>query len=228
MKKSTVIILLIIPLIFIECVALETYIKNEENYQQIIPIENRSTFLVFGERLVLNEYSLHYRNDTPNISRNVFFGTIETTGRRYAFYKNKVRLYTVDVITSKRQIQFNENNYITINQEMYIRIIDNTGMKNDFQINLDGKQPYVIFSDTISGEIYFNYYRSRNKNYLESEYESFTGFEISKNNEEFGILAFYPPASLYLKNDIEINEKMALYILAAYASFLHNEYKNML
>jgi hypothetical protein len=74
------------------------------------------------------------------------------------------------------------------------------------------------------GEIKFDYYKSRNKNTPQYEYESLTGFEISVGNEEYGILAFYSPA-LYLKNTVEINDKMALFVLAAYASFLHNEYK---
>ena len=170
MRKSKAIIILIISLIFIGCVTLETYIRNEESYPQIIPIENKA------KKLILNEYSLHYSYSSNSLTNELF--PTETKSMRFVFYQNKIRLYIVEIITSTKRIQFNENSYMGFNPEMYIRIIDNTGTRNEFKINLDREQLYVMFNDDVVGEIYFNYYRSRNKNDLKDESLSFTGFRI--------------------------------------------------
>ncbi|WP_461258001.1 hypothetical protein [Treponema sp. R80B11-R83G3] len=227
MKKYLVIILFLTSFIFISCVSVETFIK-EYNYSQIIPIERKTTLLIFDEKLILNEYSLRYRGDIKDVSPYpylFFLGTKETTGRRYLFYKDNVPLYIVDILTMERHSQLNENFQFVFDPECNIYITDNTGTRRDFKINpkIQSVQlPYVIFHDNDIGEINFSYYRSQNKNNLEVKYESLTGCEISINYRQFGILAFYPPASLYIVDDNIINDKMAVYILATYASFLHH------
>jgi len=226
MKKFMSIACVLVPLFF-GCVVLETHIANEENFSRIIPIENKKTFLIFGEKFVLNQYSLKYIN-SPSTTTRAFVGRIETTTRRYIFYENQIPFYTVDIITSERIIQLNDRLTFTVDPNMFIRISNDSGLRQEFTIDLEGTSSYVIFNDDTIGEVNFFSYRSRNKNALASEFEFLTGFEIHINNQEYGILAFYPPASLYLRNGIEIDSRMAMYILATYASFLYNEYIRLL
>jgi hypothetical protein len=99
-------------------------------------------------------------------------------------------------------------------------IIHNNDTKEVFKINFDEQRPYVLFKDSNIGEIKFDYYKSSNKNNPKDNWEIFAGFKINVNNEEYGILSIYHP-SMYIKNNTEITDKMALYILAAYAHYIH-------
>ena len=214
------------------CVTHETYIKSEELYAQKLPVENKPTFLIFGEKLVLNDYSLRYKRNTPgDVSYSILIYSRNISGRRYDFYKNGSKLYTVDIIASDKQLDVGNvigfDVSVQYNIEMTIVIHNNDSYKEEFKINFDEQKPYVLFNDRNMGEIAFDYYKARNKNTPQSTYELFDGFKISANNEEYGIHAFHP-SLLYLKNNVKINDRMALYILATYASILHNEYKKSL
>jgi len=219
------IIALFTLLLFCGCVTLETYIRNEETYSRNIPIGNKPTFLIFGENLILNDYSLRFKRNTPG---NVSYTILSTysrniSGRRYDFYKKGQKLYTVDIITSNRELYIGSVLDVDVSVKYDINmsiIIHNNYSKEEFKVNFNEQQPYVIFYDSNMGEIKFDYYKSRNKNSPQLEYEVLTGFRISANNEEYGILAFYPP-SLYIKNNNEISDKMALYILAVYAHYIN-------
>jgi hypothetical protein len=224
MKKHLVVFSFLALFIFSGCTTLETYIANETSYSNVIPIEKKPTFLFFGEVLSLNGYSLRYKGSTPgNISYTIFSTySRHITGRRYIFSKNEVQQCTVDIISSDRELQLGS---LTATFDMEVAIvIHNNYSKEEFKVNLDEQQPYVLFYDSNMGEIKFDYYKSGNKNAPQYNYETLTGFKINTNDEELGILAFYSPA-LHLKNAVEINDKTALFVLAAYASFLHNEYK---
>ena len=212
-------------LLFSGCVTHETYIRNEETYSQKIPIGNKPTFLIFGENLLLNDYSLRFKRNTPD---NVSYTILSTykrnkSGRRYDFYKKGEKLYTVDIIKSDKELDIGNVLGVDVSVKYDIEmaiIIHNNYLKEEFKINLDEQRPYVLFYDSNMGEIKFDYYKSRNKNTPQYDYEILTGFKISANNEEYGILSFHP-LLLYLKNNTEITDKMALYILATYAHYFH-------
>jgi len=219
-------VVLLSLLLFSGCVTHETYIKNEETYSQRIQIGNNPTFLFFGENLTLNDYSLRFKRPTPGTLGpylQLFPYRKNIEGRRYVFSKNGLQLYTIDIISSDRELQFGSSS-ITFDMDMGIIVHNNDSYKEEFKINFDEQQPYVIFNDRNMGKIIFDYYKSGNKNTPGKGFEFFDGFKISVNNEEFGINAFHP-SSLYLKNNPEITDKMALYILATYASYLHNNHK---
>jgi hypothetical protein len=212
------IIFLFALLLFSGCVTHETYIRNEETYSQKIPIANKPTFFIFGENLILNDYSLRFKRNTPDSVSYTLFSTYSrnVSGRRYDFYKDGLKLYTVDVITSDRELHAGSVS-VTFDTKMAI-VIYNDNSKEEFIINPNEQQPYAIFNDSNMGEIKFNFYKSRNKNTPQYDFEIITGFKITANNEEYGILAFHPP-SLYLKNNVEISDRMALYMLATYAHY---------
>jgi hypothetical protein len=223
-KKYPVVLLFLTLFLFSGCTTLETYIPNETRYSNVIPIEKKQTFLFFGEKLSLNEYSLRYKGSSPGLFSYSIFSTYNKniTGRRYVFYKNEIQQCTVDLISSDRELKIGD---LTITYDMEVAIvISNNYSREEFRVNLNEEEPYVLFNDRNLGEIRFDYYKSRNKNTPQYDYESLTGLEISVNNQEYGILAFYSPA-LYLKNAVEVNDKTALFILAAYTSFLYNDYK---
>jgi hypothetical protein len=217
-------IALFVLLLFSGCVTNETYIRNVETYSQKIPIENKPTFLIFGENLTLNDYSLRFRRNTPGSGSYTIPSVYSRnkSGRRYDFCKNGKKLYTVDIITSDKELNIGtlfETVDVSVKYDINMAIvINNNYSKEEFKVNYDEKKPYVLFYDNNMGEIKFDYYKARNKNTPKFDIKFLTGFSISDDNEEYGILAFYP-ASLYLKNNVEINEKMALYILAAYAHY---------
>jgi hypothetical protein len=213
---------LFVSLVFIGCATLETSIPNGESYAQVIPIQRKSTFLFFGEKFLLNNYELRYIRDI-DFSVEIVFFTREWSGRRYDFSKDGQKLYTIDIITSTRNIR-NENTAITINPEMYIRIYEHNGSdREEFKVDFDRRQPYIQFNDNTMGNIKFDYYKSRNRNTPDYAYETLTGFKIYAEDEEFGLLAFFP-SSLHLKNNVNIDDKMAVYIMSTYASFLYNEF----
>jgi hypothetical protein len=216
---------LLVFLLLSGCITPGAFIRNEETYSQNIPIKTKPTFLIFGENLLLNEYSLRYKRNTPD---NVSYTILSTykrnkSGRRYDFYKKGQKLYTVDIIKSDKESDIGNvlgvDVSVKYNIEMAI-IIHNNYSKEEFKINLDERRPYVLFKDSNIGEINFDYYKSSNKNNPKDNYEIFAGFKINVNNEEYGLLAIHYP-SLYLKNNIEITDKMALYILATYAHYIH-------
>jgi hypothetical protein len=209
-------------LLFSGCVTHETYIKNEETYSHKIPIGNKPTFLIFGENLTLNGYSLRFRRNTPGSgSHSILNYSRNKSGRRYDFSKNGKKLYTVDIISSNRELGIGNVLGVDVSVKYNIDlsiVIHNNYSKEEFKVNFDKKRPFVLFYDSNMGEIKFDYYNSRNKNTPQNKFEILSGFRISDDNEEYGILAFYP-TSLYIKNNVEINDKMALYILAAYAHY---------
>jgi len=206
------------------CVTHETYIKNEETYSKKIPVEKKPTFLIFGENLTLNDYSLRFRRNTPGSGSYTFLTYSKNkSGRRYDFSKNEKKLYAVDITASNKELDIGNvlgvDVSVKYDNKMAIAVQNNYS-KEEFKVNLDEKRPYVIFYDSNMGEIKFDYYKARNKNTPQNKYEILTGFRISADNEEYGILAFHP-LSLYLKNNVEISDKMALYILSAYAHYYY-------
>jgi hypothetical protein len=215
---------LIALLLFSGCSTLGTLVRDEANYSQNIPIEKKPTFLFFGESLTLNGYSLRFQKNTPGGTSYTILSTYSrnVVGRRYGFSKDGNQQYIVDVVSSDRGVQLGS---ISVTYDIEVGIVLTSAYsKEEFKVNLDEQQPYVLFYDSNLGEVKFDYYNSRNKNAPEMGGETLTGFRISVNDEEYGILAFYP-ASLYIRNNAGITDKMALYVLSAYASYLHNEYK---
>jgi hypothetical protein len=208
---------LIVLLLLAGCTTLETYVNPDAYDPRIAPIDQKTTFFIFGEQFIMGEYSLVYKDNTQR-STVGFFTDRDTTVRRYVFYKNKTPLYKVEIIKQERKIQFTDHSSIFWVERMYINIVDNNGVGKEYAINQD--KPYITYNDDVLGTIQFDYYRSRNKNDIEYNWEYVTGFEIRVNDEAYGVLAFYPP-SVYLKHYNDIEEKMDLYVLTAYASFLY-------
>jgi hypothetical protein len=191
-----------------------------------VPIEKKSTFLIFGEQFVLGDYSLVYKENTE-YSTFAFLGDRKTSGRKYVFYRNKTPLYKVDILKRELTIRISNSAHISRLERLYIKMTDNKGAIKEYDINLDKELPYITYNDDVMGNVHFNYYRSRNKNELEYDWEFFTGFDIRTGDAEYGILALYPPA-LYLKRYNDVEEKMALYLLAAYASSYYDDYHSLL
>jgi len=233
-KTRTYFIIALCALLFLSgCITPGAFIRNEESYSQNIPIKTKPTFLIFGEELLLNEYSLRYKGNIPN-GTSYTIGTAGTAaiaygrnilGRRYNLYKNGLQLYTVDITASDRKLHIGDIT-VTFDIEMAIIIHNNDTIKEVYKVNFDKKTPYVQFKDSNLGEINFDFYKSTNKNNPKEVYEIFAGFQINANNEEYGIISIYYPA-LYKKTDTAVSDKMALYILSAYAHYYHYGRENI-
>jgi hypothetical protein len=195
------------------CTTLETHIENSEYNYKMIPIERRWVF-IFGEEFVMENYRLVYNGNNSSQGNN-----FEETTRKYTFYKGIAPLYGVEISKAeKKNILFSIIDLVEIKQ--CIRILYDSGIKIEYPIN--NESSYITFQDESIKALDITYYQSRNKNDLEHDWTYTTGFNVTLNGEEYGIISFYPSA-LYLKNENTMQDTISLYILSAYASYV---YKN--
>jgi hypothetical protein len=205
------------------CTTLETYIKNVENEYTAVPLIQKSS-LIFGETFIMENCSLDYKGN--EFSTTGFFTTKETTIRKYNFLKDKTILWRIEIIKQENKIESSDGrSAIILDRKRYIHIIENNQLKKMYTIDME-KKSYLTYQDDLVGSININYYQSKNKNDLEHDWLYNTGFNISVNDTEYGILAFYP-LSFYRKNtdnsiDHNTHDKIILCVLAAYASYLYN------
>jgi hypothetical protein len=222
MKKYMKVYDIFIVCLFLSgCITLETYIENVEYNYTAIPIITKHPWF-FGEEFIMGDYSLNYKGN-KSVSQ-ASFGQRETEIRAYAFHRNKILLYRIEIVKWENSIKLTDSATLYFGRKRYIRIIDNNGLKSEHSINNDKKLPYITFRDDLDETININYYQTKNKNDIEHDWTYHTGFSIFVNNEEYGILAFYP-VTLYLKNNNKmynnIQDKLALFVLTTYASHLY-------
>jgi hypothetical protein len=199
------------------CTTLETYIENSE-YYNILPIEHKKIFF-FDEEFRLENYKLVYRGDDSRVENNFFYDE-ETETKKCIFYNNNIQICRVEIIKLERKVNFSQNLTLYTGTKGYIRTIYNDGTEIKYPINQDQKMPYITFENDIKETVAINYYHSKNRKNPDQDWTYHTGFDISVSNEGYGIIAFYPK-SLYLKKNKNIQERMALYILAAYVSYVY-------
>jgi hypothetical protein len=195
------------------CTTLETYIENSEYNYKTIPIEKKRSF-IFGEEFVIGNYRLVYNEDNSSQGNNY-----KETTRKYTFCKGIFPLYGVEI--SKME----EKNILSsliglVGIKRYIKVIYDNGIKIEYPI--DNESSYVTFQDEDIKALDITYYQSKNKNDLEHDWTYTTGFNVTLNGEEYGIISFYP-GSLYLKNGNTLQDKIVLYILSAYASHVYKD-----
>ncbi|MDR1248012.1 MAG: hypothetical protein LBK63_01800 [Treponema sp.] len=195
------------------CTTLETYIENGEDTYRMIPIEKKGRF-IFGEEFVMENYRLVYNGNTSSQGNNY-----EETTRKYTFYKGAVPLYGVEITKSEEKGVLSAIIGL-VGIKRCIKIVYATGIKIEYPIN--NESSYITFQDESITALDITYYQSRNKNDLEHDWTYTTGFNATLNGEAYGIISFYPGA-LYLKHEHTVQDKIMLYILSAYASYV---YKN--
>ena len=203
---------------FICCNTLETYVENAENNYTAIAIEEKSN--LFIEKLKMGNYSLV--NTSNEHSKITFLLDEEKDTRNYNFYNGNSLLYKIEIVKSEHRkqitnnfsLEFGTNRYISINKTKY-----NVNLDTD---NNNQTSPYLEIQDSNIGKITFYKYYSRNKKSIEKDSNYNTGLSVFVNNNEYGIVSFYPTA-FYLKNEyisnFQINqEKITLYLMSAYMS----------
>jgi hypothetical protein len=207
----------IIILCLCGCTTLETYIENSE-YYNILPIEQKRTFL-FGEEFRLENYKLVYKRDDSQL-KEYFLYDEETITKKYIFYNDNFQICKIEIVKWEQRVNLSQNTTLYTGIKRYIRIIYNNGTEIKYPINQEQRTPYIIFEDNVKETVNINYYYSKNRKNPDQDWTYHTGFDISVNNEEYGIITFYP-RSLYLKKNQNIQDRMALYILATYVSYVY-------
>ncbi|MDR0557122.1 MAG: hypothetical protein LBG43_04535 [Treponema sp.] len=205
------------------CTTLETYIENVGNEYTAVPLIRKHP-LIFGETFTIENYSLDYKGNESSASG--FFVTKKTTIRKYNFLKDKTILCRIEIVKRENKIGSDSGGAIIFDEERYIRIIENDRSKKEYAINMDEKS-YLTYHDDIVGSInIINYYQLKNKDALERAWLYNTGFNISINDMEYGILAFYPLLFYRRNADNKTGDntydKIILCVLAAYASYLYD------
>jgi hypothetical protein len=225
-KRMKSIYILVIALVLSGCTTLGTYIENAEYDYTNVPVTFKPTLLIFGEQFIIGDYSLVYKGNTDHGAVRTLLGDETTTGRKYVFYKNNVRLYDVEIVKQERAIQLSESATLYTGLKRYIRIVDRNRVRKEYAITSEQQLPYITFQDDAAeddatGTVTFTNYQSRNKNDLDYDWNYNTGFNIQVNGEEYGILAFYP-VSLYIRaGNNDVPEQLALYILTVYISHVY-------
>jgi hypothetical protein len=209
--------LTVIILSLFGCTTLETYIENGEYNYKIIPIERKRVF-IFGEEYVMENYRLVYNGNNSSQGNNY-----DETIRTYTFYKGAAPLYGVEIS------RLEEKDILSaiiglVRIKRCIRIIYDNGIKIEYPIKfehpMNNEPSYITFQDESIKALDITHYQSRNKNDLEHDWTYPTGFNVTLNGEEYGIISFYP-SSFYLKNENTMQDKIALYILSAYVSYVN-------
>ena len=250
-KKFKMIIVVMLLLLFSSCGSMITYIENVDNYTSIPFIEpDNSLITIDNSRIHLQPEILHRNFETITLILNDYY-TIETeriniftsvppegrvgnyrssVGRRYNFHKGDELIYRFEIITNS-YIVINENGSQTAASRRYIRII------NEYNFTETQIEPYTI-NDAIYFELFdeeignfvIRDYKSRSANQSpNSRWRYHTGFLIEIDNEEYGILAFYPDPIFHKNNSFAINideqieNKIMLYIFMAYIRYTQEE-----
>jgi hypothetical protein len=195
------------------CTTLETYIENGENNYKMTAIERKNVF-IFGEEFRMGNYRLAYNGNSSSKGNN-----FKETTRKYTFYKGAAPLYGVEIVKVEEQdILSAIIGLVTIKRS--IRIIYDNGIKTEYPIG--NELSYIAFQDENIKALSITYYQSKNKNDLEHDWTYTTGFNVALNGKEYGVISFYPSA-LYLKNENTMQDKIALYVLSAYASYVYKD-----
>jgi hypothetical protein len=242
MKKLAI---CITALLLFSCSTLETYIENVDNYTQIdmtVPnnalITSEKTGIriqpevldkdVRNTRLIMDEYRI-VQTDQISDSFEVAIDILpaiytRSIGGRYDFYKGKTNLYKFEIVTNTL---IGSRNYAGKSSEIrkhLIRIIDDKNkVQNEIETNAPNIDIFFSAVDEDIGNLTIRQYKSRSASQpSNSRWKYHTGFIIEVDNEEYGILAFYPHPKLYKNNGFKkvindsVEDKIILCVFMAY------------
>jgi hypothetical protein len=231
MKK---LLLSITALFLFNCATLVTHIENIDNYTQfeiIVPSSHfsfpgsRNKMLIMGDYNIVKTNKITFSADEVSYTLNGQSYSSSVDGR-YEFLKGETCLYKFEIITDKSIKKV--SSVVSIeNRRRFIRLINNdAAVKNKIELDALNADIFLSVSDEDIGNLTISRYRSGNANSSQnSNWQYETGFIITIDDEEYGILAFYPKPKLYRNNrlnkiiDENFEDKVILYILMAYEGF---------
>jgi hypothetical protein len=239
-------------IVLVSCKTLETYIADTDAYYEPTEISipdnalfsfdknktgmhpeifdknfKKQTLVMNGYYLVEDNQISNFSDVPPKDSSGVYHSSV---GGKYSFFKENTRLSQFDIVTESAITVFS-NGLSTGRSQKYIRIRDENGIvKSEIKPGAPNSDIYIHLSDEEIGNVEIGKYESRSANQAaNSQWKYYTGFIIRLNDEEYGILAFYPKLKLYKKIEFfgdmneEIEDKILVYIFMAYESYNRND-----
>ena len=247
-------ILYIAVLPLLGCKTVITYIENVADYEIFEIIVPNNSIIVSGDsglrlqtevhdknfknkKLIMNDYYIVENEKISNISNlKKLSGYIEydsTVGGRYEFYKGEICLYNFNIVTEAVGVNQSRSTTAVNFAEgiTFIRIFnDDNTVQVEITPNLPPNEIYFSIYDSDIGNFIIKRYKSRSANESpNSPWQYHTGFIIEIDNEEFGILAFYPNPKFYKKKSFNRNinenimDKIILYFFIAYEEMFNRK-----
>jgi hypothetical protein len=214
------------------CTTLETYVSNADTQYERVPIVVRQG-LFSPDTITMGAYSMveQWGKLFDSYSVSGFGGTFyDKKSRSYLLYRDREALYPV--MLTQQTVGIEGFDWSISSSRYFIRFKTNTMIK-ECEINRSNSDVYCGFDsdvyfevdDDYAGTVVIRNYKSINKNDQSKAWTYHTGFTVTIDNEEYGILAFYNAAwyrnKIYAgKMDQTINDRLALYLLAIYENWL--------
>jgi hypothetical protein len=209
------------------CTTFESTVQNSATDYTAYPIVSTHKFL--QQSLALGDYSLVFdrainnKEDLPNFNLLDLFFTDKSTfsGGKYAFYREKAKL--CDVYIYQKSNMTTKNGMTAGTSSRYIEVVKG---QNDVQkyeiVSQLGSDVFLSVNDGTNVINIENYYNPNSKQ--GSIFKPLTGYKITVNGKEYGILAFYRTPVLYelktaLIKDTALKDDVTLYVLASWESW---------
>jgi hypothetical protein len=199
------------------CATTETVIANADTDYQRVPISAGQKFLQ-KRKFVLQDAVLTHQYDKETKA-----GLLELTSTivKTGIYTFAADGFTCDVeISSTTTGLGNTNTYLTLSKIPVIRFIMSDGAKHEYVTNPDS-DTYVTIADDLLGQVVIGQYRS-----IASDTRSdISGFTVTINGDEYGVLAFYKEPALYINNTAaqltpQSRARLSLYLLTVYDGYM--------
>jgi len=206
MKNLFISIFIAIILCISGCSTVQPHIENINDYE-IFPITTNWRFF-FRWDYILGNYRLREGSNNRLEGSGITVFTSE-----WAFLEGNFEICKVEIIRREVQGLFIGRLELFGRHTRYVKFIYKNGRRVEYQIDVD---PHIYLTIQNNNDIIEikNYY-FKNMEFPASP----IGFDIFVNNERYGILTFSPPTFHLLKGN-ELNSDMALFILAAYVSYI--------
>ncbi|MDR2807664.1 MAG: hypothetical protein LBB43_01500 [Spirochaetaceae bacterium] len=208
-------------LLFTGCSTLETYIENADKHYEVVPILVEQK-LFKPRTVIMGNYSLVRQKDRfdDSFSFSLGSGFYNKNDSNYLLYRENTPVYAVVIASQTVGLTMANDSTLGITQRS-LRFAGDSVTK---ELRIDGADKYLSVNDEIAGTVSITEYKSKNKNDSKGDWKIHTGFTVTVNGEEYGILAlynagFYRSKSYSGKKDSEFDDRMAIYVLAVYESW---------
>jgi glutaredoxin-related protein len=199
------------------CATTETVIANADTDYQRVSISAGQKFLQ-KRKFVLQDAVLTHQRD--NEKKSGLLGIASTTVKT-GIYTFAADGFACDVeISSTTKGLGGTDSYFTLSKIPVIRFIMSDGAKHEYVTTPDG-DTYVTISDDLLGQVAIGQYRS-----IASDTQSaISGFTVTINGDEYGVLAFYKEPALYINNTAaqltpQSRDRLSLYLLTVYDGYM--------
>jgi hypothetical protein len=197
---------------------METTITDADTAYQRVPISTGQKFLQ-KRKFVLQDAVLTHRYDVEK--KAGLLGIVSSTVKT-GIYTFAADGFACDVeISSTTKGLGGTDSYFTLSKIPVIRFIMSDGAKHEYVITPDS-DTYVVIKDDLLGQVAIAEYLSI---ISEGKRPATSGFTVTINGDEYGILAFYKEPALYINNTAtqltpQNRDRLSLYLLTVYDGYI--------